>query len=170
MKVKTTETIKTFTGQEVLDDQGQTVTIRSLLVNALLAGDQKDDGISRKSYERLQTCHEDLKRIVNEVIKINGVYILQGYRGEEEQNKAFNEGKSKLRFPNSKHNKVPSLAIDLAPSPLPDWENTIEFMEFAMVVIGVAEDLKIQIRWGGDWDMDGETEPGEWDYVHFELV
>jgi hypothetical protein len=49
MKVKTTETIKTFTGQEVLDDQGQTVTIKSLLVNALLAGDQKDDGMVKVS-------------------------------------------------------------------------------------------------------------------------
>lgn len=126
--------------------------------------------LSRISNERLNTCDERLQKIVKKLIITNGAYVLQGYRGEEEQNKAFNEGKSKLRFPNSKHNKVPSLAIDLAPSPLPDWENTIEFMEFAMVVIGVAEDLKIPIRWGGDWDMDGETEPGEWDYVHFELV
>jgi len=43
------------------------------------------------------------------------VTIVCGYRGEEEQNKAYTEKKSGLKFPQSKHNHAPSSAVDIAP-------------------------------------------------------
>jgi len=126
--------------------------------------------LSRKSIERLGTCDTRLQNLVYEIVKTNGVYVLCGHRGKEEQNKAYYDGKSKLLFPKSKHNKCPSLAVDLAPAPLPDWEDTIAFLDFSSIVLSTADHLNYEIRWGGDWDMDGETEQNEWDYVHYEIV
>lgn len=50
--------------------------------------------------------------------KYPDVHIAEGWRGEEDQNKDFAEGKSKLQWPNSKHNHMEqghpcSLALDL---------------------------------------------------------
>ena len=41
--------------------------------------------------------------------------IVCGHRNKEDQNKAFAEGKSKLKWPKGKHNKLPSQAVDAAP-------------------------------------------------------
>jgi peptidoglycan L-alanyl-D-glutamate endopeptidase CwlK len=64
---------------------------------------------------KLQKLHPDLQKILIHLIKIYDFKILETYRNEEDQNKAFNEGKSKLKYPQSKHNKIPSLAVDIAP-------------------------------------------------------
>jgi len=62
-----------------------------------------------------------------------------------------------LIFPNSKHNKYPSLAVDLAPYPI-NWNNKAQFIYFAGYVMRTAEILKLQgkikhsLLWGGDWN------------------
>jgi hypothetical protein len=95
---------------------------------------------------------------------------LEGYRGEQSQNKAFTEGRSKLKFPNSKHNSLPSNAIDIAPFPI-DWKNRERFCYLAGIVKGIAHSKGIKIRWGGDWDNDGETTDNKFDDLpHFELI
>ena len=73
---------------------------------------------SALSLRRLLECHPDLQAIARELIKEIDVVVLCGHRGEMEQNVAYHDGKSKLRYPHSKHNKTPSLAIDLGHSPL----------------------------------------------------
>lgn len=96
--------------------------------------------------------------------------VLYGHRNEREQNEQFVKGHTKLKFPMSKHNRYPSHAIDAAPLPL-DWNDRAAFHRFAAIVLEEAEKLGIRIRWGGDWDRDGQKEePGEWDLPHFELV
>ena len=75
-----------------------------------------------KSIERLNTCHPDLIAVFNEVIKYYDCTVTCGYRGEEDQNKAFDEGRSKARYPKGKHNKNPSIAVDVYPYPI-DFEN-----------------------------------------------
>lgn len=40
-------------------------------------------------------------------------HISWGYRDQKSQDEAFKQGLSKLKFPNSPHNKEPSLAIDI---------------------------------------------------------
>ena len=67
------------------------------------------------SKSRLVTCHQDLQTLFNEVIKYYDCTIVYGHRGEIAQNQAYAEGKSQLKWPNSKHNKWPSLAVDAAP-------------------------------------------------------
>ena len=84
---------------------------------------------SKKSLDHLKTCHVDLQRLFMEVIKKYDCSILEGYRGREEQEKAVKKGNSEKHYPESKHNKVPSLAVDVAPYPV-DWKNRAAFMGF----------------------------------------
>jgi peptidoglycan L-alanyl-D-glutamate endopeptidase CwlK len=69
---------------------------------------------------------------------------------------------------NSKH--LTGNAVDLAPYPI-DWKNTKRFYHFAGIVLGVATEMGIRIRWGGDWDMDDDLDDQSFmDLVHFEIV
>lgn len=125
---------------------------------------------SRTSNMRLATCHEDLQRLFNEVIKDHDCTIICGARGEKEQHLAFLSGHSKLDYPKSKHNKIPSMAVDVMPYPI-DWNDRNRIFNFAAIVMGIAERLEIKIRWGGDWDRDSETKDERFvDLPHYELI
>lgn len=129
------------------------------------------------SFSRLSTCDIELQTLFYEVIKYWDCVVLEGHRGQEAQDKAFHDGKSKLRWPNGKHNSSPSQAIDVSPCPV-IWSNRERFYWFAGYVMATAEQLKQQgkmtksIRFGGDWDEDKEItdEKGLQDLVHFELI
>ncbi len=124
---------------------------------------------SKTSLERLSTCHPDLVRLFQEVIRIQDCTILCGHRTEAAQNAALQGGRSKTPWPRSKHNTVPSLAVDAAPFPV-DWSSRRRFDHFAGVVRGVAAQLGIRVRWGGDWN--GNFDPDDQtfhDLPHFEL-
>jgi peptidoglycan L-alanyl-D-glutamate endopeptidase CwlK len=78
-------------------------------------------------------------------------------------------GHSKVRYPNSCHNVNPSLAVDAAPYPI-DWLDHERFIYFGGYVKGIAAQLKIPIRWGGDWDGDFTLKDNLFnDYAHFEI-
>lgn len=122
------------------------------------------------SAERLYTCHHDLQRLMQEVIKLVDFSVICGHRGEAEQTAAINAGASKVQFPNSKHNSLPSVAVDIAPYPI-DWQNVQRFAHLQGVVRGVAHMMDIPIRLGGDWDMDGDITDHKFiDWPHVELV
>ena len=123
----------------------------------------------KKSQERLNTCDPRLVELFEIVIEDFDCSVLEGYREKEAQNRAFDEGKSKLRFPEGNHNKYPSLAVDVAPYPI-DWEDRDRFHYFAGFVKGVASQLGLDIRWGGDWDSDTQTKDNNFDDLpHFEV-
>jgi len=123
----------------------------------------------KKSRSRLETCHPLLQLIFNEAIKVLDITILEGKRGEEKQNNFYHAGKSKLRYPQSKHNREPSEAVDAAPYPV-DWNNLNRFYYMAGVIKGIAQKLGIPLRWGGDWDRDGDITDNKFqDLPHFEL-
>jgi len=105
------------------------------------------------SQKQLATCHPDLQRLMNEVIKYVDSSITCGHRGKEAQDKAVAEGNSKIAWPNGKHNSLPSLAIDVAPYPL-NWNDSEAFTLLSGVIFGVACMLGIKIRLGADWDGD----------------
>ncbi len=104
---------------------------------------------SNKSLERLATCDQRLQDLMHEVIKETDITILCGHRGEEEQEAAFNTGKSKLHYPYSKHNSFPSMAVDIAPYPI-DWNDLESFRKLSVIVKEKAEELGINIEWGGE--------------------
>ncbi len=68
------------------------------------------------SQQRLATCDERLQRIMNQAILSYDFSVLEGYRDEAEQNAAVADGRSKVNWPNGKHNQNPSLAVDIAPN------------------------------------------------------
>lgn len=127
---------------------------------------------SASSLERLNTCHPDLQVLFLEVIKEIDITILCGHRGEAEQNKAFADGASHVKWPNSKHNTYPSVAVDVAPWPI-NWNDRDSFTRLYETVKKKADELGIKIRWGADWNMNGQYwERANWevDGPHYELV
>lgn len=130
----------------------------------------------RSSSERLATCHPDLQKIFNEVILYRDCSILCGHRSKIAQMEAFESGKSKVKWPNSKHNSSPSMAVDVAPYPI-DWNDLGRFIEFKGYVFAIADRLYSEgfidhkLRSGGDWDMDLSTTDNTFnDLPHFELI
>lgn len=116
---------------------------------------------SKKSLERLATCDIRLQKVFLEVIKEYDCTILCGHRGEQEQNDAFAKGNSKLKYPNSKHNSLPSKAVDAAPWPI-DWNDLNRFKELAEVVLRIAASQGTKLTYGGSWVKFP-------DYPHFQL-
>ncbi len=123
---------------------------------------------SRLSKERLATCHKDLQMLFNHVIHFYDCSIICGHRPETAQNRAFEERASTKIWPQSKHNKKPSMAVDVAPYPI-NWHDLNEFRVFGGIVIGVANVLHYEgfmshrLRWGGRFK--DPFDPG-----HFELM
>ena len=75
-----------------------------------------------------------------------------------------------MLYPNSKHNKLPSKAVDVAPYPI-DWNDPDRFYHFAGYVRGIAEGMGIKIRWGGDWNGNFDLKDQNfYDLPHFELL
>jgi hypothetical protein len=107
----------------------------------------------KQSTANLGTCHPDLQRLMNEVIKHVDCSITCGHRGQVDQDKAFAAGNSKLKWPHGEHNATPSNAVDVAPYPL-NWNDTEAFTLLSGVIYGVACMLGIKIRLGADWNGD----------------
>ena len=130
---------------------------------------------SLKSSKNLGTCHIDLQTIFYQIIKTFDCTIVQGTRGKKEQNELFKKEKTKVQYPNSKHNKKPSMAVDAVPYPI-DWKDTNRMKYFAGHVVGIAAILYHQgkithlVRWGGDWNKNTELKDNKFqDFPHFEL-
>ena len=125
------------------------------------------------STERLATADPRLQKLFNEVIKTFDCTIIEGHRTKEKQNEYFEQGKSKLRWPEGKHCSYPSLAVDVAPyiGGKPSY-NTNHCLYFAGYVMATANSLGIKLRSGYDWDRDNEvvTDQSFNDGLHFEIV
>ena len=130
---------------------------------------------STTSRERLGTCHQDLQTIFDYVIKYFDCTIVCGHRDQEAQNKAYDDGFSKVRFPGSKHNFQPSMAVDAVPWPV-EWDNLNRMKYFAGYVMGIARMLKDygaiehELITGLDWDGDTVLKDTTFvDHPHFQL-
>lgn len=123
---------------------------------------------SRKSKVKLATCHKDLQTLFNEVVKEFDCSIVCGYRGQKEQDAAFEKGTSKLKWPRSKHNIVVAEAVDVMPYPI-DWSDFEKIKLFGAYVKSKIRELKRlgkienDIVWGGDWKNFK-------DYPHWEII
>lgn len=125
------------------------------------------------STERLASVDPRLQKLFNEVVKTLDCAVLEGHRTKEKQDEYFRTGKSKLPWPQGKHCADPSLAVDVAPyiNGHASYDQR-HCLYFAGYVIATANSMGLSIRWGGDWDRDGEpvTDQDFQDLVHFELV
>ena len=123
----------------------------------------------KRSRSRLSTCDDRLQDLFKEVVKHFDCSVIQGHRGKADQNKAYDEGRSKLRYPDGNHNATPSKAVDVAPYPI-DWSDRDRFHYFSGFVMGIASQMGLKIRWGGDWDRDTQVKDNKFDDLpHFEI-
>ena len=123
----------------------------------------------RKSRTNLLTCDDRLQEVFNEVIKYVDCSVLEGHRSEERQDNLYDKGRSKVKYPNGRHNQSPSRAVDVTPYPV-NWKDRERQTLFAGFVIGIANGMGITLRWGGDWDMDFQVKDNGFDdFPHFEL-
>ncbi|VAX07965.1 hypothetical protein MNBD_ALPHA03-1282 [hydrothermal vent metagenome] len=132
----------------------------------------------QKSTDRLNTCDERLQRIMRSVVTQYDISVVWGHRGQVAQNEAFSKGNSKKQWPDSRHNIIPSLAIDIIPYPSgwpdknsPDFEKQMRaFYYMAGVVKTVARTMRITVVWGGDWDSDNDFIDNHFDDLgHFQV-
>lgn len=121
--------------------------------------------LSKSSKKKLDTCHSFLQQLVFEVLKTADVTVVCGHRTEAEQNDAYDKGASKLKWPHSKHNAYPSMAVDVVPYPI-DWNDIERFKKLSVIVkeawIKLGLDNTYTLVWGGDWKSFK-------DYPHWEI-
>jgi|TARA_R100000084_G_scaffold29594_2_gene10743 hypothetical protein len=125
----------------------------------------------KRSKQRLQGVDSKLVNVLNEVCKYFDITVIEGLRSQERQNELVAQGKSKTKF--GKH--VQGKAVDIAPYPI-DWNARDDFHYLGGFVLGIASQMGINVRWGGDWSDSSlsqnrrTTKDNNFDdLVHFEL-
>ena len=140
-----------------------------LIILPLVFGSLLVPKFGKRSRERLATCDEKLQKVFYKVIDYVDCSVIEGHRGEERQNKLYEEGKTKVKYPSGRHNHNPSRAVDVVPYPV-DWSDRERFHLFAGFVLGLAQSMGIKLRWGGDWNMNFDVDDNKFDdFPHFEL-
>lgn len=126
----------------------------------------------KRSKAEMATIEEDLQKILNRAIKVVDFSVREGHRNKAKQDGYFASGKSKLKFPEGKHNCFPSEAVDIAPSPYPKTDAGIKQAYFlAGIIKGIAVEMGIDIIIGCDWNNDGDIRNDNFqDVWHIELI
>jgi len=133
-----------------------------------------------RSTTNLETCTPGIQRVMYAAIIDTNFSVIFGHRTKEEQNKAYPKFSTK-QWPDSKHNKIPSEGIDVLPYPSgwpQDSDSTLvkqhkiaHFYYLAGVIMTKAIELGVNLRWGGDWDMDKDFLDQTFDdLAHFEEI
>ena len=119
----------------------------------------------KRSKRRLKGIHPKLVSVLNELVKIMDVTVIEGIRSKERQLELLEKGATKVKY--SKH--MDGKAVDLAPYPIA-WKDRDRFHYMGGMIRGIAKQLNVSVRWGGDWDSDGEVKDNGFDdLVHVEL-
>jgi len=118
----------------------------------------------KKSLERLSQCDPRLQKLCLALIDKSDfdLTITCGYRGKEEQEDAFAKGNSKAHFGQSKHNFLPSKAVDICPYPIKWDKNDIRWHKMISSAYELARQQGIKIRSGKFFAFE--------DYPHIELM
>ena len=119
----------------------------------------------KRSRDRLKGVDSRLVNVLNQLIKIMDVTIIEGLRSAARQQDLLKKGATKVKY--SKH--MEGKAVDIAPYPI-DWDDRERFHYMGGMVRGIAKALNLNIRWGGDWDSDGDVKDNGFDdLVHIEI-
>ncbi len=123
--------------------------------------------LSKRSTERLIGVHPDLIKVVKLALTLSDIdfAVIEGVRTIEKQREYVAKGASKTMV--SRH--LTGHAVDLYPvgKPTP-WDRCPSIAE---AMFAASRMLSIPIRWGGDWDMDGDSKDEKfYDGPHFELL
>lgn len=114
----------------------------------------------KASLQRREFLCKDLRSLVDAVIKVYDFSIIETHRDRTEQERCYNTGVSKAHFGESAHNYNPSFAMDVYPYPVPRKQingvvqidsNSSEWNRMGQIFKDMAENLGIELEWGGDW-------------------
>ena len=121
--------------------------------------------LGNDSLTALGTAHPDLQRLIKLVSQyvdagalryagITDITVLCGYRDKAGQDKAVKDKASKVSWPNSKHTRMPSDAVDVAVYPVnyKDKGYAAKMAALHAFICGVAARLGIDL-FNIDWDM-----------------
>lgn len=135
---------------------------------------------SKRSQDILSTCHPDLQRVVSRALCLQVIdfSVIEGHRSAQRQQELFTQGRTQLDGvkKRSKHNADPSEAVDLLPWPytvngVNVWDDKLRFHMLAGVMFSAASLESVRLRWGGDWDGDGNNADSNFhDLPHFEIL
>jgi peptidoglycan L-alanyl-D-glutamate endopeptidase CwlK len=135
--------------------------------------------VTRKWSEKSKKCYDELDPRLQDVCdyilqNVADISLITGHRNQHDQNQKFYSRPqlTKVRWPNSKHNSLPSMAVDFQPYPYPAREEKL-WASLAYVAGSAKEYAKskgFELRWGGDWDGDGDlTDQTFDDLFHIEI-
>jgi peptidoglycan L-alanyl-D-glutamate endopeptidase CwlK len=133
---------------------------------------------SQKSEERLKTLHPDMARVVRRALgfQVMDFTVLETLRDHARQELMVKNGASKTM--DSRHLANDSglaEATDLLPYPykvngIDVWQDKQRFAVLAGLMYAAAAIENVPIRWGGDWDFDGNNADSTFhDMPHFEI-
>jgi len=128
--------------------------------------------LGKRSRQRLNGVDAKLVNVLHEVCKYFDITVIEGLRSQKRQDQLVAEGKSKTKF--GKH--VQGKAVDIAPYPI-DWEARDDFHYLGGFLLGIASQMGVKVRWGGDWNASSlfkgqrTTKDNNFDdLVHFEIL
>lgn len=147
-------------------------------------GQQKENAMpafSQESFSKLSTAHRDLQVLFYEIIKTFDCTIINAHRDQVDQDADYAAGRTKLKYPDSKHNSNPAMAVDVMPyldnGKGIEWDKNINTAYFAGYVLATANQLKLagkmihSVRYGGDWKGDNDLASNSFcDMDHYELI
>ena len=133
--------------------------------------------LDERSEKRLEGLNEALVSVVRRAAKRLpfALFVVEGLRTRERQAELYAQGRTKpgRKVTWTLHSKhLEGRAVDLAPliNGAIDWADLSKFDAIAKAMQDAAKEVGVTVRWGGDWDMDGQPrERGESDSPHFEL-
>lgn len=123
---------------------------------------------SQRSEENLIGVHKDLVKVVRKALELSEIdfTVIEGVRSKAKQKRLYIQGATKTL--NSRH--LTGHAVDIVPYPL-DWNDAVAFGKLAKAMFAAAKELKVAIRWGGDWNRNGRSDDEKfYDGPHFELL
>lgn len=130
-----------------------------------------------KSQEKLNGVNPDLVRVCQRALDfgVMDFSVIEGMRTAERQKELYREGKSQLDGITKLSKHQGGNAVDLLPYPsvvngVNVWNDKQRFCVLAGLMYAAASIEGVSIRWGGDWDGDGNNADSSfWDAPHFEL-
>lgn len=130
--------------------------------------------LGKASLNKLGGCDVRLQKLAMRAIEDSphDFGITCGHRDKVEQDRCCADGLSKTPWPTSKHNSIPARAFDFVPyiGGKPEWNDRAVFKAVGLHILAVAKEMGIDVRWGGDFHMDGDkTTNDAWDMPHIEL-
>jgi hypothetical protein len=114
------------------------------------------------------TCKVVIQDVLNEAINHVDFSVVRGHREKAKQNAANDAGRSKLRWPNSRHNSIPSEAVDIIPYPT-GYADLDKFYELATYMFAAASKLGVALEWGGHWKNYTGKGDNDRDWAHWEI-